>query len=381
MLQKKITFITRYYPPSPNINGESVCDMVAFLQEHYNIESNIITLKRDFEGGGGSKREAVGNVIMLNTLFTSNSKIKRFLTFLYDGFVLTREALKYKNSLIIVTTSPPLLPMWAALMFSSKTKWAFWSLDLFPEGFMVTDIIKESNLFYKWVLKKTYSSSPSHLITLGPKQSEHLNKQFGKNIDSSILPCGVFFYQDKNISKPDWYQEDKIILGYCGNVHDPHNPDFIKAVIDNLDPKRHLLILALYGTKAPALKDYAKHKMGIILVENVPRNQLHFIDIHMVSLTKKWTHIAVPSKAVSAVSMGCPILFCGSQESDNWHLLKEAAWFIDENENMQETTKLFLSSIEKNQILDKKENAKIIYESLKKNVLDTYDKIAKLSQS
>lgn len=32
--QPSVVFITRYYPPNPNINGESICDMVNYLQEH-----------------------------------------------------------------------------------------------------------------------------------------------------------------------------------------------------------------------------------------------------------------------------------------------------------------------------------------------------------
>ncbi len=375
-VKPKVTFVARYYPPSPNINGESVCDMVQYLQENYGIECTIICMDREFEGKGGSSRQPVGNVIRLRTLFKSDRKLFRFFTFLYDGFVLTRHSLRYKNSLIVVTTSPPMLPMWASLLYGRKVKWALWTLDLFPEGFEATGIISKTNFLYKWVKKKTYASHPAQLICLGPKQAEHIRNEFQLDIPTSVLPCGVFFYQDKSDMMPSWWDNSKIILGYCGNVHDAHNPEFIKAVADNLDPQKHLLVVALYGTKAPALKEYLKDKPGVVITDNVPRNQLHFIDVHMVSLVVKWTHIAVPSKAVSAISMGCPILFCGSEQSDNWHMFRKAGWLIDEQQDIQQQVKNFMAHLTQAGIDEKKQMTAELYTHMQQQVLTTYSEVA-----
>ena len=35
--EPKITFVARYYPPTPNINGEAICDMVTYLKEQCKI--------------------------------------------------------------------------------------------------------------------------------------------------------------------------------------------------------------------------------------------------------------------------------------------------------------------------------------------------------
>jgi hypothetical protein len=375
MQDAQITFVARYYPPSPNINGESVCDMVTYLEEHYGIKSNIICMDRKFEGGG-QNRKPVGNVIRLKTISEHNNALLRFFTFLYDGFVLIKRSLKYKNTMLVVTTSPPLLPFWAALMYGKKINWGLWTLDLFPEGFNATGLINKRNIFYRWVKKKTYRGTPSFLIALGPQQHQHLNNEFKRNIPASTLPCGVFFYQDKAATPPSWWEEDKLFFGYCGNVGDAHNPDFIKAVIDQINPESQRIVLALYGHKAPALKAYANNKPGVILVDSVPRNQLHFIDIHLVSLQKQWTHIAVPSKAVSAIAMGGAVLFCGDRASDNWHLLKDAAWFIDENETINTQVKQFLESLKQEEIDSKKAVTTAVYKKLQNFVLNSYSEMA-----
>jgi hypothetical protein len=374
-MKYSVTFLTRYYPPTPNINGEAVCDMVHYLQQQAGIGCNVICMDRQFEGGG-QRRQPEGNVIRLQTISESKNAILRFFTFLFDGFALVTKALRFKNTFIVVTSSPPMLPFWAALLFGKKIRWAFWALDLFPEGFAASKIISHKNILYRWVVKKTYSAAPELIIALGPQQANHLLQQFRRNIPTLILPCGLFYYQSKSDETPHWHETNKIIFGYCGNLGDPHNPDFIRAVIDCLNPEKQILILAVYGNQAPAIKAYAQGKKGIYVVDNVPRSKLHFIDIHLVSLRKEWTHIAVPSKAVSAISMGKTILFCGSRNSDNWVMFQDAGWFIEENQHMYQSVRDFMNTITREVIQEKEKNAPAIYQKLQQMVIDAYQGMA-----
>lgn len=375
----EITYLTRHYPPNPNINGESVWDMAKYIRENHEVQSNILCIDRSF-GGGGSRREPEGNVISLKTIYAGKNPLLRFCAFLFDGYLLTSKALKFRNTLIICTTSPPLLPLWASLLFRRNIRWALWAFDLFPEGFAVTNTISRDNFLYRWVKKKTYKGSPAFIIALGPKQAKHLENEFRKTIPTIVLPCGVLFYQDKSDKKPDWWEKDKLFLGYCGNLNNAHNPEFVKAVIDQVDPAKHHLVLALYGNHAEEVKAYAKGKPGIIIVKSVPRNQLHFIDIHLVSLRKEWTHIAIPSKAVSAVCSGSSFLFCGDEESDNWYLLRKAGWFIDEGLELKKQVQDFFRNLSIQEVEEKKKNASGLYVELKQQVIDSYRKIASLSE-
>lgn len=371
----EITFITRHYPPNPNINGESVRDMVKYFEEHRGIRSSVICIDRGFEGGGQTGQPA-GKVRRIKTLYEGKNPVVRFITFLYDGFALARSARRSGSEWLICTTSPPLLPLWTSLFCKDRIKWALWAFDLFPEGFKATGVIGGNNFLYRWARRLTYKRAPSFLIALGPRQADYLVAQYKTPIPVHILPCGLLFYQDRSQEVPGWYGEDRIYFGYCGNLGDPHNPEFVKGVIDHLDPERHRLVLAIYGNRADEVKRYAAGKPGIILVERVPRNQLHFIDVHLVTLRSSWTHIAVPSKAVSAVSLGCPILFCGSADSDNWYMLKEAGWLIPESADMSEAIGTLLRTLSRAEIGAKKQNAAELNRELKAGFMESYEKIA-----
>ena len=376
----KITFVTRHYPPNPNINGESVWDMVKYLKLHFGIESNIIC----FDGTsdwGGQIRQPIGHVISLRTAYQGNNKLLKFINSFFDGYRLLRKALQFKDTTIVITTSPPLLPFWASLFFKKNINWGVWEFDLFPEAFTLQGVMGERNPFYKWLKKITYRNSPSFLIALGPQQAAHLSRVYQKDIPALILPCGVFFYQENSTKIPDWWVENKIFLGYCGNIGPAHNEELIKKAIDHISPDKHRLVLALFGTKAKALKAYAKDKPGVILVDSVPRNQLHFIDVHLVSLRDEWTHIAVPSKAVSAVCSGSSFIFCGNEDSDNWVLMKEAGFFINENELLDSQIKSLLDSITQQDIYEKRKAAKSIYKQLKNHILESYDALAKMNKA
>ena len=351
--------------------------MVEYLEREHGIRSTVIFIDRTFEGGG-QRREPAGELLRINTPYQGKNALLRFFTFFYDGFALTRKALRFKNSLIVCTTSPPLLPFWAAIFLKKRT-WALWSFDLFPEGFQATKLIGKNNIFYKLVKRITYRGRPDLLIALGPRQAAHICAEYRREIPTLVLPCGVFFHLDKSEEIPDWFQSDKITLGYCGNIGDPHNADFIRAAIDHIDPEKQVLILALYGNQAPALKSYAAGKPGVILVDSVPRNQLHFIQVHLVTLRKSWTHIAVPSKAVSAISMGSTILFCGDRDSDNWHMFQSAGWFVEEKEDMAQQVAEFLRSVRPADIREKQSATPILYQELQEAVLNSYKAVAELN--
>ncbi|MNU79754.1 hypothetical protein D3C71_693710 [compost metagenome] len=378
---KKITIVSRHYPPNKNINGILANQMAEYLIKDSGVEVTVFCMNADADGNTSSV-EIFGKVVRLKQRFNPNRKIGKLLNMLYDGYILIKKSKKHPSDLVICTSSPPLLPFWASMMLAGKKKWAFWSLDLFPEGFVSADTIKETSWMFRFLKRKTYQNVPDLLIALGNEQAKHIQQNYPNPVPTIILPAGVTLEENKSetgeYGKPDWYAPTAITLGYFGNVGQAHNPEFIKQMILASSHHPFQFILSVYGIRAQEVKDFARSFDHVVVVENgIAQEHLQYIDIHLVTLRNKWTHAAVPSKAVTAISTGRPIVFCGSEESDNWQMFKEAAWFIPESDEMNSEIERFISGITRDEIQGKASLTKNIVYRLKQQVLDTYAQIGK----
>jgi len=382
--QLNVTIVNRYYPPNKSAIAEAANDLAIYLIDN-GCKVKIVHTDGDYPGGGETGKKIKGEQHIVSAFYNGQNKIIRLIGNLIEGFKLIRKAQKINEGVVIVMTNPMLLSAWAGFILNrKKTPWIYWSMDLYPEGFVSGHLIKESNPIYKYVFKRTYSKKPNGIIALGEIQSLYLNKAYKKEIPTVILPCGVFL---NNISAqeiandlPDWKTEtEKIYFGYIGNLGQAHSIDFIKWTIDNLQPSKHHLMLVVYGAKAHIIKDYIKGKKeSITLLNYMPREELKHLDINMVSLISEWVNVCVPSKMVSAVHQGSSILFYGSKDCDSWQDHKSAGWLIEENKNPQHEISNFMKTISHDLINEKKIQAQELPNQMTQNTVKAYHDIKKL---
>ena len=375
-----LTIINRHYPPNPGITGESAWDLAKYLIEQHGIQVIVVCVDRSDDGGGHS-RQPIGEVHTIKTVYQGKNGLLKLISGFLDGFFLVRKALQVGRGPFLVMTSPPLLPFWASLMLRKRGFW-LWSMDMFPEGFAAEGKISPANPVYRWIIRQTYRTPPQQLIALGPMQAAHVRANYNRpNLPTHILPCGVLLHQHRDTNRPEWRPDDgKTYLGYAGNVGAAHSVAFLQSVLKHLDPARFRLVLALYGLHAEQLTREATGRDGVILLPNIPRSQLHWLDWQLVSLRPEWTHIAIPSKAVSAVCAGSPIVFCGSANSDTYALLKNATVLIDaERTDIDGQVFAVLHTLTPELLVGKRAAASVLAVQLRQNVDDTYQALAVLA--
>ena len=374
-----ITIVNRHYPPNPGITGESAWDLANYLIEKHGFEVRVVHVERN-DLGGGQLRQPVGETFAVPTIYKGKNGILKLVAGFFDGFFLILKTRRVRKGVVICLTSPPLLPLWAGWLLGKR--WVLWSMDLFPEGFAADGLIKTNNPVYGLVRWLAYRRAPTALIALGPNQAAQVQQNYGQKLPTIVLPCGVLLNQPRDAAQPDWRKNNgKIYFGYCGNLGDAHSADFLRLFIQHFDSERHHLVLAIYGTKASEVLLLAEKRAGISILKNVPRSQLHFIDVHLVSLLTKWTHIAVPSKAMSSICAGGAVLFCGSQEADTWVLLQEASWLVAEQGDLETQLSLFLNQITPQAVDQKKATAQQVAQRLRAQVVTAYEAIAQLDGS
>ncbi|GAB3573337.1 glycosyltransferase family 4 protein [Spirosoma luteolum] len=373
-----LTIVNRHYPPNPGITGESAWDLARYLIEQHGIEVVVVHIERTYDGGGAI-RQPVGETHAVRPIYAGKNGLLKLVAGLLDGFLLIRRALRVRRGPLLIMTSPPMLPFWASLLLRNIPYW-LWSMDLFPEGFAAEGKISPTNPVYRWIIRQTYRRPPRQLVALGPRQAAHLETLYGQPIPTTVLPCGVLMHQERDPACPAWRNpaDGLIYLGYAGNVGQAHSADFLLSVIRNLDPARFRLVLALYGTKASAVLRAAEGVAGIIKLASIPRSQLHYLDVQLVSLLPEWTHIAVPSKAMSAVGAGSPVLFCGDPDSDSYGLLQEAAFLIDARQPIEPAVAAFLASLTPDRVRQGRQAAEAVAARLQQSVRSAYQTIAGL---
>ena len=371
----KCTIINRNYPPQSGITGSSANELARYLISR-KVEVNIVHVKGYYSGGGDLGLKNYGKSFSIRTFYNGKNKFLRLVSSLIEGRKLVKKAIYTKPDVIISMTDPPLLNYWSSYYCNRyNVPWFYWSMDLYPEAFVSAGLLNKTNLVYKKIIKKLKVRPPELIISLGKMQSVYIKKMYDKKIDSVILPCGISS-SEKNLTDFNIDIENKIVFCYAGNLGEAHNENFVKEVIKNIDSKKHVFILAVYGSKAKNILSFAKNIEGVKIIDNLKRKHMHLIDIHLVSLLSKWDHVCVPSKAISAITEGSTVLFDCSTENDNWILLKKAAWRIDKT-NLNYDLKKFMINISKSKIEQKRKKANEICDDLLKLKEKSFNSILK----
>jgi glycosyltransferase involved in cell wall biosynthesis len=327
---KKIAVVNRYYPPSPASTGDLAHELVHQLQDEMpGYEIFVVTTDAPYKGGWREELNITEQVIKSHVFYTGENSILRFVAGFLEGRAMAKIAFREADA-VISMTNPPLVNYWMG-KFARITakKYVEWTLDVFPVAFAKADYVSEMSLFYRYFQKKVGKYAPDFNLFLGEGQREFVHRTFEYQNEYAILPCGI--KQTPTGPVPAWKSNlgDKTVLGYVGNLGEAHSPDHLIELVKAADPSKFQFVFCMYGAKVDAVREELGNHKNISWVENIPDSDLTHMDVHIVSLLPEWTHISVPSKAVSAICMGKPILLLGDGDADNWRMFHDAGWRAD----------------------------------------------------
>lgn len=340
----KLCIVNRNYPPEKGATGYYASRLVNFLKKDDNFEISIVIV---------GSREDTKDIKYVRGSYNGKVKWRRLFSTYFEGRKLIKKALSIDADVYVVMTDPPFLNYWSSKLLNNK-KWMLWSMDLFPEAFAANNLIDTNNILYRHYESSLRASPPNFIISLGDAQLEQLKKKYYPEIEGMSLPIGI--------REEDGYQvalrnrekaKTKIVFGYAGSIGEAHDAEAIISIIDNLIPQHHSFVLCCKGSKAAYVISRVKDMGHIVIKEELSEKELREIDIHVVSLLDKWTHICVPSKALSALQKARPVLFIGSEKSDTWQLINGAGWRLSKDYDILE----FLKELTPEELTSKKNKA------------------------
>lgn len=358
----KVDIINKFSPRHPSITGKSVRLMADFLHSN-GLDVHTYSIDATYKGQIASQEQLPYRVTELKAIYDGNNKILRILVSLLDGFRLIFSSCVMSDADVhIVLTDPPLINLWVAFFkLFSRSRWILWTMDLYPDAFSSAKLVKAGNPLFRIIHHTVYRYIPDFMIALGEQQYNYLKNNYGVEIAHTILPCGINLVK-KTGEMPWWKKlhEDKIVMCYAGNLGEAHDDAFLIRLIEMLDSRKFVMVLALYGAKSGKVLQKVQSSPGVVLVDYVSMEELTFVDINVASLLPCWDHVCVPSKVVSAICAGSPVLYNASEQSEGYYMFPDAIWLIRQSDNYDLSIRQFYQSVDRGTI-DRKKQAALHY--------------------
>lgn len=233
------------------------------------------------------------------------------------------------HGVVVSLTDPPFLAFRLARRLGVETVWIEWTMDLYPQALAAALGLSSRRALLPAGRRRLRSRRPDLRLCLGAGQAAFLAAGELAPVPHLILPAGVCEAPQRPLAPPSSPQEP-VRLVYAGNLGRAHWADALPLLARFCDPARFRLTVAAYGQRAAAARRATE---GFSHVEwrdgPLTEAELNAAHAHIVSLKENWTHVSVPSKAVSALCRGRPVLFFGSAQSDAWGWAEGAGLLIE----------------------------------------------------
>ncbi len=329
---KTLAVVNRFYPPDPAITGNAAHELTAALRERLpDVRVKAYCTAAPYEGGE-VRDVAGGDLVRLTSRLGCGNRVARLLFSLLDGWRLARRASRDADA-VISLTDPALLGLWVGRACARRRiPWMEWTMDLYPEAFVSAGLMSRAGVVFRRLLEALRRHPPDAILALGPGQAEFYKRERAFSGARLIFPCGIREFGP--VPHPSWktLAGSRVVVVYAGNLGEAHSPDALALFVERADPFRFFFVLSAYGSRAGAFRGRIGNRGNVAWCDPVLPEELVHGDVHIVSLKAGWTHVCVPSKAVTAVSAGRPIVFFGSANSDTWRLLGKAGWLVAEQQ-------------------------------------------------
>jgi colanic acid biosynthesis glycosyl transferase WcaI len=238
---------------------------------------------------------------------------------------------------VVVVGTDPIFSILTTIVWRKlkpRTKIVHWCFDLYPEAAIADGILKANSrmlAFLRALLSKAYASCDL-IVDIGPRMRSLLKRYALDTPADTLVPWAL---QESSQVTPVNGSERRLLFGasrlalmYSGSLGRAHSFESILELARRLRLQDIKIAFSINGHCATALRrSVLPDDENVIVVPPVKSGQISrrisAADIHIVTLKEEWTGIVVPSKFFGALSMGRPVLFCGSPDSDIAHWINE----------------------------------------------------------
>jgi glycosyltransferase involved in cell wall biosynthesis len=238
---------------------------------------------------------------------------------------------------VLVVGTDPIFGILIAIIwrrFKPRTKIIHWCFDLYPEAAIADGILRANGRVaacLRALAAKAYRECDL-IVDIGCCMKALLRCYRIDTPMETLVPWALEeSYQVIPINDAERYQifgVTGLALMYSGSFGKAHSSEAIVHLAQMLQKVDVKIAFSVSEDSAEALRrSLPAGTENVAFVPIAPSNRiskrLSAADIHVVTLKEEWTGTVVPSKFFGALSLGRPVLFCGSSESAIAHWIDE----------------------------------------------------------
>lgn len=386
MKKKRVLLIHRFFYPDSPPYALILDDMRKILIKK-GYEVDVLSSKPSYKSIDFKKNEKFksilkdGSIIYRLPVFKfKNKRTRNLFNFLWFPIaVLFFLLLKRKYQIMTIATTPPvILGFFVSLIARlKKVSLIYHFMDIHPEIGKISGEFNNKYIYKVLEFMDNFScKTAKNIIVLSTDMKKSLLMR-NKNFEKKILIINNYDVNSENEFNNVFFKNStkKRVL-YAGNIGKFQGLDvFINILKNNKQIDNFELIFIGEGNRLEQLKELSKGLNNVMFLPHMPieevRKIISEVDMGIVSLEKNIINYAYPSKVMTYLAEGTPILVLSDKNS-------ELEKFIVENnlgvfktyENSQEIYDIFKSLSNSSLKFDKKEIKKVFNNSFSKEIFE-----------
>lgn len=293
----------------------------------------------------GNPPENPGSNVLLRRMphYDKSSVLSRLRTWAWFTLVAGWWLVKRRHRPpLFVVTNPPFLPLLAWFLAKVRGfRYGLLEYDIYPQVAAATGLLSGKNLLYRlWLFLHQQSLRAAALtVTLNESMAEELRQTACSSVASiAVVPTWIDASRIVPVERAtnpfakELGIEDELVVLYSGNMGATHSIETIIAVAEHLSDDNQVVFLMLGdGAKRVLVEEAIQtgRTPNIRLLPWQPQENLPYTlstgDIGIVTLSRGYERLSMPSKTYSIMAAGAAVLGISSAPNGLSELIETCA--------------------------------------------------------
>ena len=328
----RILAVHRYYWPDTPPYAAMLKQIVGRWQQdghHVDVLSSQPSYKEALANERRPKSEVIEGVRIerLHLMPEGGRPLRRLYNAIRLAAALIWRALARRYEVILISTAPPVLGGLAASIAARLTgaRFIYHCMDIHPEAGRVTGEFANPIVFGILRRLDTWTCRTANPVIVLSRDMEHTLRQRKHGHDFEILIQNNFSLPNDKIDServPIDIAPIRLTILFAGNVGRFQGLDVMVEAMGHLNQREDVEFLVMgEGTEKARLKEYATEKGAKVRFlghqpVHVAKQYMSRADAGFVSLRPDMYHYAFPSKTMTYLEQGCPLIAAIEPQSE-----------------------------------------------------------------